>query len=179
MDKSKGLKVYADADFAGGWSVVDSENVDNLLSRTGFVICYDNCPIEGCSKLQTKIALSTAEAEYIAMSHALHETIPIQNLIKEISCIFHMPTPMTEIYISLHEDNLLAIAMVEFLKFTPLTKRIAIKYHHFCSRVHTSSNKSGDVKIKYISTKKQLADVFTKPIDDVGFFALCMMLCGW
>jgi hypothetical protein len=113
------------------------------------------------------------------MSHALGETIPIQNLINEVSCIFNMPTPMTDFCITLHKDNLLAIAMAESLKFTPQTKHIAIKYHHFCSRVHTSSNKSGDTKIKYISTKKQLADIFTKPVDNVGFFALCMMLCGW
>jgi hypothetical protein len=113
------------------------------------------------------------------MSHALHETIPIQNLIKEISCIFHVPTPMTDFCITLHEDNLSAIAMAESLKFTPRTKHIAIKYHHFCSRVRTSSNKSEDIKIKYISTKKQLADIFTKLVDSVGFFGLCMMLSDW
>jgi hypothetical protein len=106
MDKSKGLKVYADADFAGGWSAADSENTDNVLSRTGFVICHADCPIKWCSKLQTEISLFMAEAEYIAMSHALRETIPIQNLIKEISCIFQMPTPMTDFCIMLHEDNL-------------------------------------------------------------------------
>ncbi len=159
--------------------MADSENADNVLSRTGFVIRYANCPIVWCSKLQTKIALSTAEAEYIAISHALRETIPIQNLIKEISCIFHMPTPMTDFCITLQEDNISAIAMAESLKFTPHTKHIAIKYHHFHCRVHTSSNKSGDIKIKYISTKKQLAEIITKPVDNVGFFALCMMLCGW
>ncbi len=81
IDKSNGLEVYVDADFAGGWSAADLENADNVLSRTGFVICYANCPIIWCSKLQTEIALSTAEAEYIAMSHALCETIPIQNLL--------------------------------------------------------------------------------------------------
>jgi hypothetical protein len=80
-----------------------------------------------CSKLQTEIALSTAEAEYIAMSHALSETIPIQNLIKEIHCIFHLPNPMTDFNTTLHEDNLSAIAMAESLKFTPRTKHIAIK----------------------------------------------------
>ncbi len=58
IDKSKGLEVYVDADFAGGWSATDSENADNVLSRTGFVICYANCPIVWCSKLQNKIAYS-------------------------------------------------------------------------------------------------------------------------
>ena len=68
VDRSKGIEVYVDADFAGGWSCADSNNADNVLSRTGFVICYANCPLIWCSKLQTKIALSTAEAEYISMS---------------------------------------------------------------------------------------------------------------
>ncbi len=69
--------------------VRQKENADNVLSQTCFVICYADCPITWCSKLQTEIALSTAEAKYIAMSHALHETIPIQNFIKEISFFSH------------------------------------------------------------------------------------------
>ncbi len=32
VDRSKGLEVYADVDFAGGWSVADSDNADNILS---------------------------------------------------------------------------------------------------------------------------------------------------
>jgi hypothetical protein len=132
-----------------------------------------------CSKLQTKIALSTAEAEYIAMSHALWDTIPIQNLIKEVSSIFLLPDPITDFCIRVHEDNLSAILMAESLKFTPCTKHIAIKYHHSCSRVLTFFNKSGDIKLKYISTKQQIADILTKPVDDDSFFKLCHMLCGW
>jgi hypothetical protein len=53
VDKTKGLEVYAGADFAGGWNVADSENADCVLSRTGFVICYANFPVIWCSKLQT------------------------------------------------------------------------------------------------------------------------------
>jgi hypothetical protein len=179
VDRTKGLEVYTDANIAGGWSTPDSENADCVLSRTGFVICYANCPVIWCSKLQTEIALSTAEAEYIAMSQALRMTIPIQNLIKEINCIFKLPNPMTDFNITLHEDNLSAIPMAGSLKFTLRTKHIAIKYHHFCSRVNTSFNKSGDIKLKYISTKKQLADIFTKPVNADSFFTLCKMLSGW
>ena len=179
VDKTKGIEVYIDADFSGCWSAADADNADNVLSRTGFVICYANCPLVWCSKLQTEIALLTAEAEYIAMSHALRETIPIQNLVKEVSCIFHLPDPITDFCITVHEDNLSAISMAESLKFTPCTKHIAINYHHFCSRVQTSFNKSGDIKLKYILTKQQLADIFTKPVDDDSFFKLRHMLCGW
>jgi hypothetical protein len=179
VDRSKGIEVYVDADFAGGWSSADAEIADNVLSRTGFIICYANCPLIWCSKLQTKIELSTAEAEYIAMSHALRDTIPIQNLVKEVSCLFHLPEPITDFCITVHEENLSAISMAESLKFTPCTKHIAIKYHHFPSRVPTSFNKSGDIKLKYILTKQQLADILTKPLDDDSFFKLRHMLCGW
>jgi hypothetical protein len=70
----------------GVWQI--RKNADNVLSRTGFVICYANCPIIWCSKQQTENALSMAEAEYIAMSNALCETILIQNLIKKRSVVF-------------------------------------------------------------------------------------------
>ncbi len=149
------------------------------LSRTGFVICYANCPLIWCSKLQTEIALSTAEAEYMTMSHALRDMIPGQNLVKEVSCIIDMLIPITDVCITCHGDNLLAIAMAESSKFTPWTKHIAIKYHHFRSRVQMSFNKSGDIKINYISSKLQLADIFTKPLENESFFRCCNMLCGW
>ena len=52
-DKSKGLECYVDADFAGGWSQADAENAENVMSRTGYIIMYANCPIHFVSKLQT------------------------------------------------------------------------------------------------------------------------------
>jgi hypothetical protein len=175
VDKSKGIEVYFDADFAGGWSSADADNADNVLSQTGFVICYVNCPLIWCSELQTEIALSNAETEYITIVHALWDTIPVQNLVKEVSCIILLPDPIANFCITVHEDNLSAISMAESLKFTPCTKHIAIKYHHFCSRVQTSFNKMGNIMLKYISTKQQLADIFTKPVNDDSFFKLCHM----
>ena len=61
------------------------------------------------------------------------------------------------------------IAMAESIKFTPRTKHIAIKYHHFRSRVQLTYNPTGDIRIRYINTKLQLADIFTKPVDDTTF----------
>ncbi len=62
-DKSMGTECYVDADFAGGWNIITSADADNLMSRTGFVITYANCPNYRASCLQTEIALSTAKAE--------------------------------------------------------------------------------------------------------------------
>ncbi len=179
VKKSIGTEAYVDTDFTGGWSSADAENANNVLSRNGFILCYANCPLIWFSKLQTEIVLSTVEAEYIAMSHALWDTIPVQNLVKEVSFIFLLPDSITNFCIMVHEDNLSAILMAESLKFTPCTKHIAIKIHHFHSRVQASFNKMGDTKLKYISTKLQLADIFTKPVDDDSFFKLCHILCGW
>ena len=67
-DTSKGFKCYVDADFAGGWQEANADNADNVILLTGMVIMYANCPIFWRSSLQTEIALSTSEAEYIALS---------------------------------------------------------------------------------------------------------------
>ena len=76
-DKSRGLECYVDADFSGGWTQANADNAENVMSRTGYSIMYAVCPIHFVSKLQTDIALSTAEAEYIALSQALREVIPL------------------------------------------------------------------------------------------------------
>ena len=69
-DPSRGVECFVDADFAGSWDKADAMNPENVLSRTGYVIYYYGCPVVSISKLQTEIALSTAEAEYIALSQA-------------------------------------------------------------------------------------------------------------
>ena len=51
IDKTKEIEVYVDADFADGWDSVDSSNAYNVLSITGFVICYAGCPIIWSSKI--------------------------------------------------------------------------------------------------------------------------------
>ena len=92
-DSTKGLECYVDADFAGGWSFGDHTNPECVLSRTGFVIMYAGCPITWCSKLQTEIALSTTESEYIALSQAMREVIPFMNLMMEVEDIFKLHNP--------------------------------------------------------------------------------------
>ena len=94
-DITKGLEFYVDAYFAGGWQQADSQEPDNVLSRTGMVIMYANCPIFWRSTLQTEIALSTAEAEYIALSTSLRQVIPLMTMMEEIHAVFpiHISKP--------------------------------------------------------------------------------------
>jgi len=71
-DPSKGFECYCDADFSGNWNHhLAPTDPATAKSRSGWVIYYAGCPIIWASKLQTQVALSTTEAEYIAMSMAL------------------------------------------------------------------------------------------------------------
>ena len=54
------------------------------LSRTGFVIKYAGCPILWQSKLQGEVAQSTTAAEYIALSMAIREVLPIMYLLLDM-----------------------------------------------------------------------------------------------
>ncbi len=118
-DSTKGIDVYVDADFSGGWDPGDPLNADNVYLRTRYVIQYVGCPIYWQSKLQTEIALSTAEAEYIALSQALMERLPMTNLMKEINLIFSLHLPLPKFVIKVQEDNQSCIAMANNPKFSP------------------------------------------------------------
>jgi hypothetical protein len=135
---------------------------------------YANCPIHWVSRLQTEIALSTAEAEYIALSQALHDVISLITLLQEINTVFpvHVSTP--QFVCNVHKDNQSCITMATSQRFSPQTKHISLKYHHFRSHV-----KNGKIKITYCRTTEQKADLLTKPLSDDLFFKLRYMLCGW
>jgi Reverse transcriptase (RNA-dependent DNA polymerase) len=71
--KTMTLDCYSDADFAGLWNYEDDQDPVCVKSRTGYVLTLAGCPLTWVSKLQTEIALSTLESEYIALSTAIRE----------------------------------------------------------------------------------------------------------
>ena len=167
-----GVECYVDADFAGGWDKADSGNPEAFLPRTGYVLMYENCPVMWCNKLQTENALSTTTTEYIALSQSMREVIPFMTLLKEINIIFPINTKKAQFHCKVFEDNNSCISLATSEKFSPRTKHIALKYHHFRRFVIDNI-----VEILPIDTKEQLADIFTKPLDD--FFYHRKKLSGW
>jgi hypothetical protein len=139
MDPTKdtGFEVYADADFSGNWNKGTAEfDSSTAKSRTGYVISFYGCPLIWTSKLQTQIALSTTEAEYIALSQALRDTIPVMNLTKElhergIQGDYIIP----KVYCKAFEDNMGAIELAKTPKMRPRTKHVNLVYHHFREHV--------------------------------------------
>ena len=92
LDKKRGIECFVDANFAGGWSKVDADSAENVMSCTGFIILFAGCPVYWHSKLQTEIALLTAESEYITLSSAMREVIPLMSLLKELHEAFKIPS---------------------------------------------------------------------------------------
>ena len=105
---------------------------------------------------------------------AMREVLPFMNLMKEISAFLPVQSSAPEIKCTTWEDNHSCIKVAESPKFTPRTKHIALKYHHFRQFV---SNKT--IIIKPIDTKEQLADILTKPINEKQFAYLRKKIIGW
>ena len=173
-NKPQGLECYVNAAFSRGWTQTDSDNAENFMSQTGYVIVYAGCPIHFISKLQTESALSTAESEYIALYQALREVIPSINLLEDIYKTLPIFLGAPNFKCTVHEDNQSYVKMAQFPKFSPRTKNIALKYYHFRSFV-----KSERVIIKYCRTEIQKAHLLTKPFNDHLFFCLRHILLGW
>jgi hypothetical protein len=145
-----------------------------VKSRTGFVILFANCPVLWVSKLQTEVALSTTEAECIALSQAMRDLIPMRALLTELTTLTCLTFDTNTTYSTIIEDNKGCVELANAPKMRPRTKHIALKYHHFCSHVA-----NGVIKIKWIDTKHQLADIFTKPLPEPLFVSLRLLLLGW
>jgi hypothetical protein len=169
------LDCYVDADFAGLWKQEDDQDPICVKSRSGFLITLGGCPLTWTSKMQTEIALSTMEAEYIALSLAMRELLPLRELLKEmataigVSSVFEIRT-----HSKVFEDNNGALILASSPKMTPRSKHIAVKYHFFRSHVQ-----KGEIKIYKIDTKEQKADIFTKGLVRDLFETIRKLVMGW
>ena len=171
---SNGIECFVDAGFCGDYMKDLANDAQSLMSRTGYIIRLWNCPIIWVSKVQTEITLSTTEAEYVALSQAMRDVIPFLDLISEIAEHYELDLDKPDVKCSLFEDNNGALELAKSPKYRPRTKHIALKYHHFREHV-----KRGLVKIFPIDTKEQLADQFTKGLDQQTFEYLRKQTIGW
>ena len=174
--ENKSIECYADADFSGNWEP-ETAMIDpsTARSRSAFIITFAGCPLIWTSKLQTEIALSSAEAEFICLSQALREVIPLIEFFKEIESHgiqYKFQSPI--VYCKLFEDNSAALEIARVPKMRPRTKHINIKYHHFREYV-----KKGIIKVLPISTEDQLADIGTKPLPFSTFVKFRELLMKW
>ena len=167
---------YVDADFAGNWDKREApSDSDTARSRSGYVIVYAGCPIIWASKLQTQIALSTTEAEYIAISMATRDVIPLMELVQELEQNgFDYSAVTPKVHCKVFEDNSGAVEIATVHKFRPRTKHINTIYHHFRHYVE-----QGKISILPIRTGEQRADVLTKSLSLPLFKKHRFSIMGW
>jgi hypothetical protein len=155
--KSKiGLLGYVDSDYAG--------DLDKRRSLTGYVFTIGGCAVSWKASLQATVALSTTEAEYMAISEACKEAIWLRGLYNELcgdkSC--------TTIFC----DSQSAICLTKDQMFDERTKHIDVRYH-FIREIIVQ----GDIKVCKISTHDNPADMMTKSVPN-NKFELCSSLIG-
>jgi hypothetical protein len=115
--------------------------------------------VSWASKKQNSVALSTAEAEYIAARNYCAQLHLMRQTLRDYGY------KLSEV--PLLCDNESAIRMVDNPVKHSRTKHIDIRYHFL--RDH---QQKGDIKIAYVSTHNQLTDIFAKPLDENTFSKL-------
>ena len=178
LNPSSQLKIdnYPDADFAGMYGYEKSTDPSCVKSRTGYTITVADCPVIWQSKLQTETALSTMEAEIVALVHSCRELFPIMDMVNLLREAVGLAVGDTTMNVSIHEDNAGALMLAEMLppQFTPCSKHYAIKTIWFREEII----KRG-IKLLNIDTTKQLGDIFTKGLIRATFEYLRKRLMGW
>ena len=157
------IQQQVDGDFTGNWKPEGAQQDPmTCKSHSGWDIQYSGCPIPWASKLQTLTALSTTEAEYVVLSMAMREQLPLIQLLKEaISHKADATLQPTTIHFKAFEDDSGALEMAKIPKMRPRTKHLNNMYHHF--RESVQNNKVTFIAVK---TENQLADLLTKPLPD-------------
>jgi hypothetical protein len=155
------LDCYVDADFAGLYGKEDPQDPTCARSRTGYIITLGDNPVVWSSKLQSEIAFSSQEAEYISLSTAMKSLIYLRRVHEEICLALNPPFDPKSNISTVFEDNqsCLILATIDPPRMTPRSKSIVVKYHWF--RSHLSKD---TIVMQYCPSKLQRANILTKPL---------------
>ena len=143
------LVAFCDADYAG--------DTDTRRSTTGCVVMLNGGPVTWGSRQQQCVSLSTTEAEYVAACETTRQVVWLRNLFQYIGLVQKTATV-------LFCDNQGAIHLRKNPENHKRTKHIEVQYHYV-----RKSQSDGIISVQYVSTKNQLADVFTKALPRDAF----------
>jgi hypothetical protein len=132
---------YSDADWGG--------DLDTRRSTTGYLFQLFGATIAWKSRLQTTVALSTTEAEYMASVDASKQALWLQQLLQELQ--FNFDT------ITLYNDNNGCIGLSKNPINHEKTKHIAMRHHFLREQVQ-----AGNITVKHVPSKLNIADILTK-----------------
>ncbi|KAE8670621.1 Detected protein of unknown function [Hibiscus syriacus] len=147
---------YVDSDYA--------EDLDESKSTTGYVFKIAGGAVSWVSKLQSIVATSTTEAEYVAATQASKEAIWLKMLLEELG--------HNQEYVSMFCDSQSALHLARNPAFHSRTKYIRVQYHFIREKVE-----EGTVDMQKIHTKDNIANFMTKAIN-ADKFTWCRSSCG-
>lgn len=142
-----GIFGYCDADWAG--------DLDHRKSTTGYIFMLNGGAISWSTKKQQAVALSTTEAEYMAIVHATQEAIWLRNLREQIF-------PCQNDFVLIYSDNQGAIQLAKNNAYSARTKHIYIKVEFVKEKLEQKI-----IEIKYVPTNANIADLLTKGLSKV------------
>lgn len=136
-----------------GWSDSDwAGDVATRKSTSGYAFMVAHGALSWRAGLQSCVALSSAEAEYIGLADAAKEAMHLRQLGRQIGINVSGPTVI-------RGDNRASIAMAHETGSTRRTRHIAARYHYTRERVAER-----DVDIEWVPSESMVADVMTKPL---------------
>jgi hypothetical protein len=135
-----------------GYTDADGASQEHRRAISGSAFLIDGGTISWSSRKQELVTLSTAEAEYVAATHAAKEGIWLRRFIGEL--FPPIPSPTT-----LHCDNQAACKMATTDNFHARTKHIDIRYHFIRQTIE-----DGTFDITYCPTDDMTADALTKAL---------------
>lgn len=149
-----------------GWSDADwAGDATTRRSTTGYVFLVNRAAVSWNSKLQPTVALSTTEAEYMALCAAIQEAMFLRQLLKDMG----FPQPRTVLY----EDNQGCVALSKNAMTSSRSKHIDIKFHYVREMVS-----AGNVEVIFCPTDQMLADSLTKALPEETLVKLRDMVNG-
>jgi transposase InsO family protein len=135
---------FVDADYGGCR--------DTRRSTTGYVFMMAGGAVTWSSKRQATVALSTVEAEYVAMSRCAQQMVWMHNWLDEVEIEHTLPGVIKG-------DNRGAIALTKNTKDHGKVKHIDIRHHYIRELL-----RSGAIALEQVPSADNLADIFTKPL---------------
>lgn len=144
-EKGNEMHAYSDADYAS--------EIDKRRLCSGFVVKLAGGAINWHSKRQEIVAVSSTEAEYIALSTTAKEMLYLNQFMFELT---HAKIEPSKIYV----DNTSSINLAKNAAYHDRTKHIDVRYHHLRDNIEKRK-----IEIEFVSTNENIADALTKSLN--------------
>ncbi|SCZ95634.1 BZ3500_MvSof-1268-A1-R1_C057g00255 [Microbotryum saponariae] len=138
--------------------------IDTSVSTMGYVFYIAGSAVSWSSKRQSRVADSTTDAEYLALSHAGKEGIYLSQLLEELHV---QPVAPAHIF----TDNEAAAAVAHDPVRVSGTRHIRLREHFVRDMVNW-----GDISLSHVGTSDMVADIFTKALGPKVFSTHCYAL---